>query len=169
VECRTKSGIAGHPAQPTDRRGIARSPRCGLIPYWFQDPTGGRKPINAKSETVDRLPSFREAYRKRRCVLPVDGFFERKANKGAKQPHAIAVKDGAPFGIGGFWEKWKEPPSGEWVRTFAVITTDANELVADIHDRMPLILSPRGYLHWLGEQPDPRELMKPFPSEPMRM
>ena len=77
--------------------------RWGLIPYWCTDPTGGRKPINAKCETVARLPTFRDAYRLRRCIVPVDGFFEWKAIKGqkAKQPHAIAMKDGAPFGIGG--------------------------------------------------------------------
>jgi putative SOS response-associated peptidase YedK len=82
---------------------------------------------------VRDLPTFREAYRKRRCILPVDGFFEWKAIKGqkAKQPYAIAMKDGAPFGIAGIWENWKEPASGEWIRTFAIITTDANELVAE--------------------------------------
>ena len=87
--------------------------RWGLIPYWCEDPKGGRKPINAKCETVRTLPSFREAYRKRRCILPVDGFFEWKAIKGqkAKQPYAIAMKDGSPFGIGGLWENWKDPTS----------------------------------------------------------
>jgi len=77
--------------------------RWGLIPYWCQDPTGGRKPINAKCETVWKLPTFHEAYRKRRCIVPVDGFFEWKAIKGqkAKQPYAIAMKDGAPFGLAG--------------------------------------------------------------------
>src|SRR6266513_13484 len=126
--------------------------RWGLIPYWCKDPTGGRKPINAKYETVRDLPTFRDAYRKRRCIVPVDGFFEWKAIKGqkAKQPYAIAMKDGSPFGIAGIWENWKEPASGEWIRTFAIITTDANELVADIHDRMPLILAPADELSWLG-------------------
>ena len=145
--------------------------RWGLIPYWCRDPTGGRKPINAKAETVARLPTFREAYRKRRCILPVDGFFEWKAIKGqrAKQPYAIAMKDGSPFGIAGIWENWKEPNSGEWIRTFAIITTDANELVAEIHDRMPVILPASGYVRWLGEEVDPRELMRPFPSEAMQM
>jgi putative SOS response-associated peptidase YedK len=102
--------------------------RWGLIPYWCEDPKGGRKPINAKCETVRTLPSFREAYRKRRCILPVDGFFEWKAIKGqkAKQPYAIAMKDGSPFGIGGLWENWKDPTSSEWVRTFAIITTDGS-------------------------------------------
>jgi len=145
--------------------------RWGLIPYWCNDPTGGRKPINAKCETVRDLPTFREAYRKRRCILPVDGFFEWKAIKGqkAKQPYAIAMKDGAPFGIAGIWENWKEPALGEWIRIFAIITTDANELVAEIHDRMPVILPREGYARWLGEEADPRDLMRPFPPELMRM
>jgi putative SOS response-associated peptidase YedK len=106
--------------------------RWGLIPYWCEDPKGGRKPINAKCETVH--------------ILPVDGFFGWKAIKGqkAKQPYAIAMKDRSPFGIGGLWENWKDPTSGGWIRTFAIITTAANELVAEIHDRMPLILAPTG-------------------------
>ncbi len=128
--------------------------RWGRIPYWCKDPTGGRKPINARCETVHTSPMFKGAYRRRRCILPVDGFYEWKAIKGqkTKQPYAIAMKDGQPFGIGGLWENWKEPTSGEWLRTFVVITTDANELV-----------------RWLSDEPDPRDLMVPFPAEPMRM
>ena len=93
------------------------------------------------------LPTFRDAYRLRRCILPVDRFYEWKAIKGqrAKQPYAIAMQDGSPFGIAGLWENWKDSDSGEWIRTFAVITTDANELVAGIHDRMPAILAPGDY------------------------
>jgi putative SOS response-associated peptidase YedK len=145
--------------------------RWGLIPYWCKDPAGGRKPINAKAETVGRLPTFREAYRKRRCIVPVDGFFEWQASKGqrAKQPYAIAMQDDSPFGIAGLWENWKDPVSGEWVRTFAVIVTDANSLVAEIHDRMPVILSPADYERWLGEEPDPHDLLRPFPAETMKM
>jgi len=79
------------------------------------------------------------------------------------------MKDGAPFGIAGIWENWKDPTSGEWIRTFAIITTDANKLVADIHDRMPVILSRHDYARWLSEETDPRDLMRPFPAEPMRM
>jgi putative SOS response-associated peptidase YedK len=88
--------------------------RWGLIPHWCSDPTGGRKPINAKCETVCELPSFRDAYRQRRCIVPVDGFFEWKAIKGqkAKQPFAIAMKDGSLFGIAGLWENWKSSPRG---------------------------------------------------------
>jgi putative SOS response-associated peptidase YedK len=144
--------------------------RWGLIPYWCQDPKGGRKPINAKCETVHKLPTFRDAYRRRRCIVPVDGFFEWKAIKGKpKQPYAIAIRDGSPFGIGGLWENWKDPASGEWIRTFVVITTDANELVAQIHDRMPLIIAPADYERWLGDEPDPHDLMRPYPAERMRM
>jgi putative SOS response-associated peptidase YedK len=145
--------------------------RWGLIPNWCDDPKGGRKPINAKCETVRDLPAFREAYRGRRCIVPVDGFFEWKAIKGrkAKQPYAIAMKDGAPFGLAGIWENWKEPASGDWIRTFAIITTDANELVAEIHDRMPVILAPADYALWLGEEDDPHGLMRSFPAPLMRM
>jgi hypothetical protein len=109
----------------------------------------------------------RDAHRLRRCIVPVDGFFEWKAIKGqkAKQPYAIAMKDGTPFGIGGIWENWKDPT----IRAFAVITTDANALVAEIHDRMPLILAPDGYGRWLAMSLIPADLMRPFPAEPMRM
>ncbi len=145
--------------------------RWGLTPYWCKDPKGGRRPINAKCETDGNLPTFRDAYQRRRCIVPVDGFFEWKAIRGqkAKQPYAIGMKDGNPFGLGGLWGNWKDPTLGEWVRTFAIITTDANELVADIHDRMPLILAPGAYARWLSDEPDPRDLMRPFPTEPMRM
>jgi putative SOS response-associated peptidase YedK len=145
--------------------------RWGLIPHWCNDPSGGRKPINAKCETVRSLPTFRDAYRLRRCIVPVDGFFEWKAIRGqkAKQPYAIAARDGNPFGIAGIWENWRDQRSGEWVRTFAIITTDANSLVSDIHDRMPLILAPEEYGRWLGDEPDPGDLMRPFSVEVMRM
>jgi len=79
------------------------------------------------------------------------------------------MKDGAPFGVAGIWENWKLRASAEWVRTIAIITTDANELVAEIHDRMPVILAPGDYARWLGEEPDPRDLMRPFPADLMRM
>jgi putative SOS response-associated peptidase YedK len=109
------------------------------------------------AETVHLKPMFREAYERRRCIVPIDGFFEWKAIKGkAKQPYAIAMKDRSPFGVAGLWENWKSP-SGEWVRTFAIITTDSNELVGQIHDRMPVILHRADYERWLGADPDPRD------------
>ena len=78
------------------------------------------------------------------------------------------MKDGSPLGIGGLWENWKDPTTGEGIRTFVIITTDANELVIEIHDRMPLILAPTDYARWLSEEPDPGDLMRLFPTEPMR-
>jgi putative SOS response-associated peptidase YedK len=86
------------------------------------------------AETVRSKPMFREAYRKRRCIVPVEGFFEWQATKGGKQPYAIAMKNGAPFGLAGLWENWKDPASGDWVRTFTIITVPSNELIARIHN-----------------------------------
>jgi putative SOS response-associated peptidase YedK len=144
----------------------------GLIPHWCGDASGGRRPINAKAETIASLPSFRDAYRRRRCLLPVGNFFEWKAIKGAraKQPYAIAMKSGEPFGLAAIWENWQRPGSEEWVRTFAVITTAANELVSDIHDRMPVIIPPVAYERWISTiEPDPRDLLVPYPADPMRI
>ena len=126
-------------------------------------------PINAKVETVATLRMFRDAYALRRCIVRIDGFFEWRAIVGskAKQPYAIAMKDRSPFGLAGIWENWKEPVTGEWIRTFAILTTRSNELVADIHDRMPVILKPEAYHGWLDAPPDPREIAEPFPPEPM--
>ena len=145
--------------------------KWGLIPHWRSDPLGGRKPINAKAESVLRLPTFRDAFAMRRCIVPVDGFFEWRAIKGAgrKQPYAIAMKDGSPFGLAGLWENWRNPNTGEWERTFAVITVPSNDLVSQIHNRMPTILTPESYDHWLALEPDPHELLITYPSEPMTM
>jgi putative SOS response-associated peptidase YedK len=144
----------------------------GLIPNWVKEAGGGRKPINAKAETVASLPTFREAYRRRRCLVPVDNFFEWRASKGArvKQPYAIGMKSGEPFALAGIWESWRRPGTEAWVRTFAVITCPANDLMSALHDRMPVILPREAYDRWLaGIEPDPRDLMVPYPSEPMTM
>jgi putative SOS response-associated peptidase YedK len=139
----------------------------GLIPRWVKAPDGGRKPINARAETISSLPSFRDAYKRRRALLPVDNFFEWKAIKGVspKQPYAIGMASGEPFAIAAIWENWQHPETAEWIRTFAVVTTTANELMSDIHDRMPVIIPPESYDHWLGTlDPDPRGLLVPFPA-----
>jgi putative SOS response-associated peptidase YedK len=144
--------------------------RWGLVPH-FATEKPKPPPINAPAESVRDKPLFREAYAKRRCIMPIDGFFEWKAVKGekAKQPFAIAMKDGAPFGLAALWENWKDPASGEWVRTFCVLTTRANSLVRPIHTRMPVILHTADYARWLSDEEDPRDLLKPFPSEPMTL
>jgi putative SOS response-associated peptidase YedK len=117
--------------------------KWGLIPSWINNPKGRPKPINAMAETVRSKPMFRDAYRKRRGIVPVDGFFEWQATRGGKQPYAIGMKSGAPFGLAGLWENWKDPATGEWVRTFTIITvpSKSNELITQIHDRMPAILA----------------------------
>jgi putative SOS response-associated peptidase YedK len=144
----------------------------GLIPYWVKDGTSGRKPINAKAETVTSLPTFRDAYAKRRCLLPIDNFFEWRAIKGqkAKQPYAIAMKSGEPFALAAIWENRRMPGTEEWMRTFAVITCPANDLVSQIHDRMPVIVPPKAYERWLANiEPDPRDVIVTYPSESMRI
>jgi putative SOS response-associated peptidase YedK len=144
--------------------------RWGLISHFCAEKPKP-PPINAPAESVCDKPMFREAYAKRRCIVPIDGFFEWRAVKGekAKQPFAIAMKDGAPFGLAGLWENWREPVSGEWLRTFCILTTRANSLVRRIHSRMPLVLAPADYARWLSDEEDPRDLLKPYPSEPMTM
>jgi putative SOS response-associated peptidase YedK len=102
---------------------------------------------------------------------PVDGFFEWRAIRGAgrKQPYAIARKDASPFGLAGLWENWCDPVTGEWERTFAVITVPSNELVGQIHNRMPAILKPESYERWLGLEPDPHDLLISYPADAMTM
>jgi len=144
----------------------------GLIPYWVKDATGGRKPINARAETVATMRSFRDAYARRRCLLPIDNFFEWKAIKGqkTKQPYAIAMKSREPFALAAIWEYWRVPGTEERLRTFCIITTEANKLVSDIHDRMPVIIAPGNYDRWLSPlESDPRDLLVPYPSKLMTM
>ena len=142
--------------------------RWGLLPSWAKDRKIAWKLINAQAETVDKKPSFKKAFEKRRCLVPVDGFFEWKKIGKRKQPYMIAMADRAPFTLAGLWENWKDPDSGEWVRTFTIITTDANELVATIHDRMPVVIAPQDRERWL-KGPNPKELLKPYPAEQMTM
>ena len=141
--------------------------RWGLVPHWCEDKAGGRKPINAKAETVAGLPSFRDAYARRRCIVPVDGFFEW--HKAGRRPYAVAMRDGSPFAIGGLWESWKSPVTGRWIRTFCILTTPANVMVSRIHDRMPLILARADCDRWLGREADPADLLKSYPSADMTM
>lgn len=128
--------------------------------------------IRRHPETGATLPTFRTAYAKRRCLVPVDSFFEwRKAKpRQAKQPYAIAMNDGSPFALAGIWENWKHPETGDYVRTFCIITCPANDLVATIHDRMPVILPRDCYDRWLSPlEPDPRDLLAPFPAKRLRI
>jgi putative SOS response-associated peptidase YedK len=154
----------------TGRREIVLM-RWGLVPYWSKDAKIGYSTINAKAETVATAPAFREAFRRRRCLVPADAFYEwQKLDPKHKQPYAIALKSREPYGLAGLWERWKDPATGEWLETFTIITTGANQVVAPLHNRMPVILERKDYTRWLDAvdplQP-PADLLRPFPAEEM--
>ena len=124
--------------------------RWGLVPSWAKDAAIGSRMINARAETLADKPAFRAAFRKRRCLLVADGFYEwRKRAEGPKQPYRIALEDGGPFAFAGLWERWRNPQDGAWVETCTIVTTDANQLLRPIHHRMPVILDPADYAAWL--------------------
>ena len=146
--------------------------RWGLIPGWSKGPDVRFSMINARSDTVAQKPAYRGAYRHRRCLVPADGFFEWKAERGGKQPYYFSLKSGDTFAFAGLWEHWIGP-GGDEIESFAVVVTDANDCVTHVHDRMPVILSPADYGRWLGEEDIPARdlaaLMRPFPGEDMQV
>lgn len=144
--------------------------RCCLVPYWSKDAKVAYSTINAKSETITKSAAFRDAFRRRRCIVPEDAFYEwQKLDAKNKQPFAIALKSGEPYGLAGLWERWK-PEAGEPLETFTVLTTDPNELVVPMHNRMPVILEPKDYGRWLDtSDPElPLDLLRPYPAEMMQ-
>ena len=140
--------------------------RWGLIPAWVKDENTGKALINARSETLHTRQAFREAYQKRRCLIPADSFYEWKEMQGKRQPFRIMLKTGDPFCFAGLWERWLRPHQdgelgvddtgpnlSETVESFTIITTKANIAIAPLHDRMPVILEPTHYLWWLENKP----------------
>ena len=139
--------------------------RWGLVPFWADDLAIGNRLINARCETVHTLRAFREAYSRRRCLVPADGFFEWQKQGKLRQPFLIRRKDQAPFAFAGLWERWRQADAHDAVvRSCTIITCPANELVAPLHDRMPVILAPETYARWLDPSADARDLLKPCPS-----
>ena len=148
--------------------------RWGLVPSWAKDTTRAARCINARAETVDTLPTFRDAFKKRRCLVLASGFYEwRKVSAKEKQPHYITARDGRPMAFAGLWERWTAKDGGQPVETFAIITTAANALLSPLHDRMPAILDEAKQAIWLGEQhAAPSELkamLRPYPPERMQL
>ncbi len=142
--------------------------KWGLIPFWATDPKMGHRTINARAETVATAPAFREAFKRHRCLVPAGGFYEWKKLAGVgKQPYLIQMRDGAPFSFAGLWERWDKGEAP--VETFTIITGEANSLVAQLHNRMPVILDPNDYDAWLtaGDTAIPLALLQPFPSQLM--
>src|SRR5206468_583119 len=124
--------------------------RWGLIPGWAKDPGIGYKMIDARAEGIAEKPAFRAAFKVRHCIVPADGFYEwRRRGDGPKQPYLIRRRDGAPMGFAGLWETWIDRATGEEITTCTIITCAPNELMADLHDRMPVILDPKDYDTWL--------------------
>jgi putative SOS response-associated peptidase YedK len=140
--------------------------RWGLIPSWAKDTKFGYHTINARAETVAEKPSFRDAFRKRHCLIPASGFYEWKKVGSKKQPYLIQMQDESPFAFAGLWERWHNPQDESIVQSCTIIVTDANEFMKPIHDRMPVILNPDEYGRWLDPTAtDGRSLLRPCPSE----
>lgn len=158
--------VRRHPASGERRLDLLR---WGLLPYWAKGPKSPRQPINARAETLASAPMFREAFAKRRALVPASAFYEwRQAEGGERRPFGIARADGKPMAFGGLWEGWRGP-DGEVVRSFAIVTTPANTDVAELHDRMPLVLEANDWSLWLGEaEGDPAALLRPAAAGTLR-
>lgn len=146
--------------------------KWGLVPSWAKDAEIGNRMINARAETLTEKPSFREAYAKRRCLIPTSGFYEwQKTSSGAKQPFYFYLKEKDVFGFAGLWEEWLDKDSGELLETFTIITTEANAVLKPVHDRMPVIIKPDNYDEWLDPKIKDAErlekLLKPYPAVEM--
>ena len=164
------------PGQPVavitpDRDGLVLlSMLWGLVPSWAKDPTVGRRMINARAETVSDKPSFRAAFRRRRCLVPADRFYEWQKTAEGKHPYAVDVDLGRVFAMAGLWEYWQGGDGSE-LFTVCIVTTRANSLVAPIHDRMPVILEEQHYAAWLDKNAAPAQLqhlLEPYPADAMR-
>lgn len=136
----------------------------GLVPFWAKDPKIGSRMINARSETAAEKPSFRAAYKYRRCIVPADGFYEWKKEQGGKQPYLIGLASGGVFGIAGLWEHWEQ--DGSVIESCTLLTTDANVFMAPLHHRMPVILDRQDYDEWLDASVQKADtllhLMRPY-------
>lgn len=140
--------------------------RWGLVPFWADDPKIGYRTINARAETVATKPSFRAAFRKRRCLVIADGYFEWKKRDGKKQPYFFHLNDDRPFAFAGLWEHWEGDE--EKIESCTILVTEANALQQAIHDRMPVILSPHDYDVWLDPDVDGKRvqpLLRPYPND----
>ena len=145
--------------------------RWGLVPFFTKQLSDvkGISTINAKAETVEKSPTWRGPFNKRRCLVPADGFYEwKRLDEKTKQPFAFRMVNDEPLAFAGLWDAWKAP-DGSWLQSFSIITTDANELMSQVHTRMPVILKPEDYDRWLSRESDrpPRDLLRPFDSDRM--
>lgn len=144
----------------------------GLVPGWVKDLKAAPKPINARAETLADKPSFQQLLQRRRCLVPADSFYEWQVTAAGKVPHRILLQNEEPFAFAGLWDEWVDRQTGEVRPTFTIITTDPNELMASIHNRMPVILQGRdAELAWLDDAvslPRHQQLLLPYPADLMR-
>jgi putative SOS response-associated peptidase YedK len=142
--------------------------RWGLVPAWTKDPASGSRMFNARAEGVADKPAFRAAFRRRRCLVPADGFYEwQPVAGGRKQPYFIRLASGAPLALAGLWEHWHSP-GGDAIATFTIVTTAANEAMRAFHDRMPVLVAPADHDEWLSS-PNPSALLGPWAGEPFEI
>ncbi len=148
-----------------DGRRVLHLLRWGLVPHWAKDPAIGAKLNNARSEGVMQRPAFRDAFRRRRCLIPASGFYEWKTDGRQKQPWYFCLKSGEPLAMGGVWESWRAP-DGNILRTCAILTTGPNEVMVPVHDRMPVVISPEHWKAWFAAPADEvQELLTPCTAE----
>jgi putative SOS response-associated peptidase YedK len=143
--------------------------RWGLVPAWAQEERVGYRMINARAETVADKPAYRGPFRRTRCLIPADGFFEWAPAAGGRQPYFLARRDGRPFALAGLWDQWIGP-NGAKLRSFTIVTTTANSLVSPIHERMPVMLPPQDEALWLDREASPEELaglLRPYAAQDM--
>jgi putative SOS response-associated peptidase YedK len=144
-----------------DDKTILTGLKWGLVPSWSKDPDIGNRMINARGETLSEKPSFREAFKKRRCIIPATGFYEWKKAAGGKQPYYFFLPDKPIFGFAGLYEEWTDKKTGELLETCTIITTEANDVLKPVHDRMPVVLNSENYMLWLDEKAnDTNQLQK---------
>lgn len=143
--------------------------RWGLVPSWARDLKFGSRCINARAETIGSTPAFRAAYRKRRCLVPVNAFFEWSGEPGHKTKWRIGMRDEPLFALAGLWEWWKDPATESGIETFTIVTTRANDLLAPLHDRMPVVIAERDHERWLDAGDAGLDLLEPLPDEALRV
>ena len=147
--------------QREDRRAITAF-RWGLIPHWADGPKAGSRMFNARAETLTVSPAFRDAFRRKRCLVPVDLFYEWRRDGTRRQPFAIEREDGRPLVLAGLWSGWRDVTEDRVVRTFTIVTTGPNEQMTDLHDRMPVVIPDDAWDRWLDPSADPGELVGLF-------
>jgi putative SOS response-associated peptidase YedK len=145
--------------QRDDRRAVTAY-RWGLIPHWATKAKVGSRMINARAETITVSPAFRDAFVRKRCIVPVESFYEWKRDGAVRQPYRIVRRDGMPLALAGLWAGWREPDTGTVRRTFSIVTTTPNDAMAGLHDRMPVVLERETWDRWLDPRAaDPSELI----------